>query len=86
MLVEDVEKYRSIELLFHLPIYIMSPFDIPALNTKFTAPRRKEYPVNPLGLIPARSNAWVIYEGPNCDRTNCRNRKREVQSQVEGSV
>src|SRR5579859_1083365 len=42
VLLEAAEKYRSIELLFHLPIFWMSALGIPALNAEFAAPRRNE--------------------------------------------
>src|SRR5579859_1066921 len=42
LLCAAAEKYRSKESLFHLPIFIMSDFAIPALTAEIAAPRRKE--------------------------------------------
>src|SRR5579859_7692235 len=36
------EKYRSTESLFHLPIFMISSLEMPALRTELAAPRRKE--------------------------------------------
>jgi hypothetical protein len=42
LLVDEREKYRSIESLFHLPIFIMSAREMPAFSAELAAPRRKE--------------------------------------------
>ena len=61
MLLPVTEKYQSIESLFHLPIFMMSVLGIPALSAELAAPRRKEWPLNPVGLMPANSKACEMF-------------------------
>src|SRR5579859_819638 len=53
------EKYRSTESLFHLPIFMISSREMPALSAELAAPRRKEWPLNPAGFIPSKSSACL---------------------------
>jgi len=38
---------------------MISSLEMPALSAELAAPRRKEWPLNPAGLIPAKSSACL---------------------------